>query len=171
MSVWLQCSSHNQPDSGLPCSALCMGSTNFLLICFPYLSWYHLAYASSIDIYVGMCEPGEWAYASFASPPYTLRFSWAAIAKNKHCIGCSTHDEYVIASACSIGAASFDPLQHSRALLVPFRFTLYCQCGRRIICLCFWSRRTGSPNIWSSVNWSICWVSPDFPLFPCVEVL
>ena len=72
IKVRLQCSSHNLPDSGLPCNARKIGSTirlsNFVLNFFSY----HSAYASSILMYVVMLDPGEWAYASFASPPNTF---------------------------------------------------------------------------------------------------
>ena len=67
-------------------------------------------------------------------------------------MGWSTHDEYVRANACSMGAAYLDPLQHSRARLVPSLLTLYCQCGLNIIGFNALSIRTGFPNICRSSN-------------------
>ena len=65
-----------------------------LLVDFANMCLYHSAYASSIVRYVFISSLGAgWANASLASPLYTLRFRFAAIAKKRHCIGCSTWNE------------------------------------------------------------------------------
>ena len=83
-----------------------------------------------------MFDPGECAYASLTSPPYTFLLYLAAREKKNLCIGCSTQEEYVMASACSIGAACLDPLQHNLALLVLSLLTLHSQWGLRIMGFC-----------------------------------
>ena len=103
---------------------------------------------------VGTSGDGECAYASFASPPYISRFSFAAIARNKRWIGCSTHDEYVLTSACRRGAARLDPSQHCRARQVPSHLTRYCQWDRSTIETGSFGLSVGSPNISRSLNWS-----------------
>ena len=68
---------------------------------------------------------GEWAKASLVSPPNNKKFCPAASARNCCWIGCSTQDEYIFASACSIGAAHFKLSQHCLALRCPSLLTWY----------------------------------------------
>ena len=89
---------------------------------------------------------------SLASPPYTFLLYLAAREKKNRCIGCSTPEEYGMASVCSIGTAYLDPLPHNLALLVPSLLTLHCQLGLRIMELCCLLISIGFQNICKSSN-------------------
>ena len=88
------------------------------------------------------------AYASVASLPYIVNLECAHIPRNNLCIGKSTHNDHVLATACNYGAAHFEPLQHIHDHHTPVSFTRYCQCGHNMIA--FFGKPTGymgSPNI------------------------
>ena len=93
IKVRLQCASHSLPGSGLPWSAGNICSTIRLSNLTLNLCSYHLAYASSILMYVVMFDPGECVYVSLASPLYTFLLYPKAREKNSLCIGCFMQEE------------------------------------------------------------------------------
>ena len=114
---------------------------------------------------VGTSGAGEWAKASLVSQPNNRKFCSAARARNYCWIGCLTQDEYVFASAYSIGAACLEPLQHCWALCYPSLLTWYCQCNQSITAFSSRGHVMSSPNICTSWNWLSCLRSPASQLF------
>ena len=80
--IFLICISQSCPDSGCPWRKI--GSTFDWLIGLANVCSYHSAYALSIELYLFILSPGEWANASLAAHLYTLRFRFTAIAKKRH---------------------------------------------------------------------------------------